>query len=145
MSVCVCEGAYPACQQQSGAVGCSVVGEAHSDPIFRQLVRVGSAHDVVSFDLCVGDLQGSTREDSRVLKWVPRHPHLIEPRCQTLAQRPHLAKSAIRGGSQVFSSIITTNTSTPRMLCWCSSTPLTLTDYMIRNYFFFSTKDIMVR
>lgn len=70
----VCVSVYPACQQQSGAVGCSVVGEAHSDPILRQLVRVGSAHDVVSFNLCVGDLQGSAREDSGVLI---RAPHLL--------------------------------------------------------------------
>lgn len=52
---CVCS--YPASQQQPGAVGCSIVSEAHSDAIFGQLVRVSSTHDMVSFNLCIGNLE----------------------------------------------------------------------------------------
>lgn len=59
---CVCVSSYPACQQQPSAVGCSVVSEAYSDTIFRQLVRVSSNNNVVSFDLCIGNLDETDRE-----------------------------------------------------------------------------------
>lgn len=48
---------HSAGQQQASAVGCCVVRQAHGDPILWQFVRVGSAHDHVSLDLCIGDLQ----------------------------------------------------------------------------------------
>lgn len=57
----VCECSYPAGQQQPGAVGCSIVCEAYSDSIFGQLVRIGGAHDVISFDLCIGNLENAQR------------------------------------------------------------------------------------
>ena len=57
-------GAYPASQQQPGAVGCSVVRQAYSYPIFGQLVGVCSTHYLVSLDLCIGDLDKTETEDS---------------------------------------------------------------------------------
>lgn len=57
-----CGFSYPACQEQPSAVGCSVVGKTHRDAIFGQLVRVSGAHNVVSFDLCIGDLDRTETE-----------------------------------------------------------------------------------
>lgn len=60
----MCVRSYPASQQQPGAVGRSVVREAYSDAIFGQLVRVGSAHNLVSFNLGIGDLDKTDRDGS---------------------------------------------------------------------------------
>lgn len=48
---------YPACQQQPCAVSSSIVGKADCDPIFGQFVRVSGTHNMVSFNLCIGNLQ----------------------------------------------------------------------------------------
>lgn len=48
---------HPTCQQQPRAIRRSVVGEANSDPIFGQLVRIGCTHNMVSFDFGVGNLE----------------------------------------------------------------------------------------
>lgn len=74
------ECSYPAGQQQPGAVGCSVVCEAYSDSIFGQLVRIGGAHDVISFDLCIGNLENaqgglSVRSFSSSLLKFSEHVH----------------------------------------------------------------------
>lgn len=48
---------YSAGQQQTSAVGCCVVRQAHGDAVFRQLVRVGRAHDHITLNLGIGNLQ----------------------------------------------------------------------------------------
>lgn len=63
INVSVCIVSYPASEQQPSAVSCSVVCEAYSDAIFGQLVRVSSTHDVVSFNLCIGNLERSERKE----------------------------------------------------------------------------------
>ena len=52
--------AYPSCQEESRAVGSSVVGETGLDSIARQLVGVGSTQDLVTLDLSVDDLHAET-------------------------------------------------------------------------------------
>lgn len=59
--------AHPAGQQQPGAIRCSVVGEPHVDPVLGQLMGVRGAHDVISLDLWVGDL-----DDKRKQKTIDR-------------------------------------------------------------------------
>lgn len=58
---------YPASQQQPSAVSCSVVCEAHRNAIFGQFVRVSSTHDVVSFDLCICNLERSETTTSQTI------------------------------------------------------------------------------
>lgn len=55
---------YPASQQQPSAVGRSVVCKAYSDSVFGQLMGVRGTHNLVSFDLCIGNLD-KMRQDSR--------------------------------------------------------------------------------
>lgn len=52
---------YPACQEQAGAVGSSVVGQANFDAVLGQLVGIGSTHDHVPLDPGIGDLPTNTR------------------------------------------------------------------------------------
>lgn len=53
---------YPSCKQKSSAIGRSIVCEAYRDPVLWQLVGISSTHDLVSFDLCIGDLTEHTQQ-----------------------------------------------------------------------------------
>lgn len=57
--VCACAQAYPASQQQPGAVSSSIVCKAHCDTILGQLMRVSSTNDMVSLNLRVGNLDNA--------------------------------------------------------------------------------------
>lgn len=52
---------YSAGQQQTSAVGCCVVRQAHGDPVFWQLVWVGGAHNHITLNLGIGDLQNGDK------------------------------------------------------------------------------------
>lgn len=56
---------YPACTQQTGAVGGSVVCQSYSNAILWQLVRVSSADDRVAFDFGICDLTERKTQDTQ--------------------------------------------------------------------------------
>ena len=49
--VTVMDTTHPPSQEESSAVGSSIVSETNFDPIARKLVSVGSTEDLVSFNL----------------------------------------------------------------------------------------------
>lgn len=70
-------GSYPACQQQPSAVGCSVVGQAYSDAIFRQLVGVSGTHHMVSFDLCISNLDKTDMSSHAMFNVLQHEFHAV--------------------------------------------------------------------